>query len=975
MMKQPTRIVSVILALLFISCTPVLTSAVETTETTTPTESASDADVTHGDNSATQPEPSVPIESNPAPMESAVPTPEVEPSSEPDDNPVTAQSGLLTPVETILQIAQTDGKTAAELLNEYEDRTLFEDGVKQILTLYYEKNLQSQLALFTETVKDWANDLLGSFVTAAGERQLDETELGYVPGEVIVIFKENISETTAAQTIEESAAIYIEEIASPIDENIGLVEIPVDQTVADAIEELEKNPAIEYVQPNYLYVQEKALEEDVYVAGESTVAQALPNDYYTNLSSSGTKQWNFEASAVSGAWDVLADISNNKIRVAVLDTGVDIYHEDLQKNLNKNLCVDATVESLPRITTDGKNQNDSTNGSYGDFHGTHVAGIIGATANNNIGIAGLASGSNNHLIELFVVDVFRGKYAYSSDISRGINHALNNNAKVINLSLGGVVDNNTVYAPNTEDYLLQQAIQTASAQDAAVVAAAGNVDGVFATSAPFRCTPADSPYCIAVIATTQNGTRWGGSNFSTGSNYYYGNASDSDAKRYFSAPGDNIISTKPATYTYYQGRYLYANGTSMATPAISSVIAMMYYLHPDLTVSQIKTILQQTSANASNYTLYTGWGSVNAAAAISTTYGLLGNKLASPSITKLTQPDNLCIRIQWSPVSNSTGYQIYRSTSRNSGYSAIASVSGTGTTSYNDTKVNIGQTYYYKIKARHKNSLLSSSLSVAATVTTRFFPYANTIEGFVQRMYELSLSRKPDASGYNNWVSAIRNGLYTGPATAYGFASSPEFISLHRTNSEFIESMYMLLLNRIPDTMGKASWVRLLDVGMSREYVIGSMSNSAEFQNLCRNTGIRWEYSSPSQPRDQNYDITAFVNRLYNECLGRTPDTNGLNDWCQLLLNGYSGADTAYGFFTSAEFLYMNTTNAEYVEILYRTMLGRDSDTIGKQSWIRLLNQGYSRRYVFTGFVYSAEFTQLCNEHGIVRGNPSVEEV
>ena len=117
------------------------------------------------------------------------------------------------------------------------------------------------------------------------------------------------------------------------------------------------------------------------------------------------------------------------VRVAVLDTGVDLTHPDLVGRIDLEKCKDV-------VDDDGSVQDD-------DGHGTHVAGIIAATANNGIGVAGVAPG-----VSLIIVDIFHKVinpedpdeyilYSTSEDITAGISYAIHNDADVINLSLGG----------------------------------------------------------------------------------------------------------------------------------------------------------------------------------------------------------------------------------------------------------------------------------------------------------------------------------------------------------------------------------------------------------------------------------------------------------------------------------------------------------------------------------------------------------
>jgi hypothetical protein len=115
--------------------------------------------------------------------------------------------------------------------------------------------------------------------------------------------------------------------------------------------------------------------------------------------------------------------------------------------------------------------------------------------------------------------------------------------------------------------------------------------------------------------------------------------------------------------------------------------------------------------------------------------------------------------------------------------------------------------------------------------------------------------------------------------------------------------------------------------------------------------------------------IEAFVTRLYNVCLGRQPDTGGLNTWTgKLKAKTITGVQTAYGFIFSTEFRNKNYCNEHYVEQLYLAFMGRAADSGGKANWIKKLESGVTREEVFNGFAMSAEFNNLCNQYGITRG-------
>ena len=115
--------------------------------------------------------------------------------------------------------------------------------------------------------------------------------------------------------------------------------------------------------------------------------------------------------------------------------------------------------------------------------------------------------------------------------------------------------------------------------------------------------------------------------------------------------------------------------------------------------------------------------------------------------------------------------------------------------------------------------------------------------------------------------------------------------------------------------------------------------------------------------------VTAFVKRLYTKVLNRKPDNVGLNDWVSKLKNRTkTGAEVAQGFICSKELEKRKLSNSAYVEMLYQTFFDRSSDKTGKQYWMKQLEDGMSRNYVFRGFANSAEFQKICNSYNITRG-------
>ena len=129
----------------------------------------------------------------------------------------------------------------------------------------------------------------------------------------------------------------------------------------------------------------------------------------------------------------------------------------------------------------------------------------------------------------------------------------------------------------------------------------------------------------------------------------------------------------------------------------------------------------------------------------------------------------------------------------------------------------------------------------------------------------------------------------------------------------------------------------------------------------------------PDDPDDPvpviNQDVWDFVGRLYRLVLGRDPDEFGHQEWYDSLMSGdESGASVAFGFVFSEEYVQKETSDEEYIRMLYQTMMNREADQTGLNSWKNLLRQGFSRKKILEGFTRSAEFGIVCEDYGIEVG-------
>lgn len=118
-----------------------------------------------------------------------------------------------------------------------------------------------------------------------------------------------------------------------------------------------------------------------------------------------------------------------------------------------------------------------------------------------------------------------------------------------------------------------------------------------------------------------------------------------------------------------------------------------------------------------------------------------------------------------------------------------------------------------------------------------------------------------------------------------------------------------------------------------------------------------------------------FVNRLYLKVFNRPADQGGLEDWTNKLFEGKTtGATTVEGFFMSPEFIQKNTSDAQYVDLLYEAIFSRSADAKGRQDWLDALAQGVSRKYVLCQFINSREFRNLCGDYSINVGSITLTE-
>ena len=247
--------------------------------------------------------------------------------------------------------------------------------------------------------------------------------------------------------------------------------------------------------------------------------------------------------------------------------------------------------------------------------------------------------------------------------------------------------------------------------------------------------------------------------------------------------------------------------------------------------------------------------------------------------------------------------------------------------------------------------------------------YQKDTEGFVTRMYNVVLNRNPDPIGLTNWTNKLNDHSASASDIIYGFFNSPEYKGKKNTNEQIITDCYNAMLDRDPDSTGKNTWLSRLDIGMTSMSVCKGFVGSNEFKNLCEKYGIIPGDIQITYARDDNYERTNFVYRLYKNCLGREPDIQGLENWCMKLKNGTTGTQIAEGFIFSKEIKSKHLLREDFVKMLYATLLGRGADQNGLKNWVEQLYMGKSKQSVTNGFIFSNEFKGQCTKAGIDLGN------
>ena len=395
----------------------------------------------------------------------------------------------------------------------------------------------------------------------------------YVDNQILVKLKAGVDLAADAREMAEFVARPRGRSLEPLQEQdrgaLYRVELDGSLSVEEAVERMSDDPRVEYAEPNYLLYPSKTPNDSLFINQWSLMN---PGGVF------GTGKPGADISATR-AWDLTT--GSNDMVVAVIDTGVDLSHPDLAPNA----WVNSRENPNNGVDDDGNSYVDDRNGwnfvsnrpvTYedpnADWHGTHVTGALGAAGNNGIGVTGVAWS-----VKVMSLKFIGASTGNTGDAVKAINYVMDQkkrgvNVRVINSSWGGTTGSSS----------LKSAISAAGNAGILFVCAAGNGgddhSGDDLADAQYypAAWSAEISSIIAVAAVDYTDS------YAGFSNYGYNTVQ-------VGAPGVNTYSTAP------DGQYGYGAGTSMATPHVSGVAALLFSREPGLSPSQARQRIISTA--------------------------------------------------------------------------------------------------------------------------------------------------------------------------------------------------------------------------------------------------------------------------------------------------------------------------------------------------------------------------------------------
>ncbi len=379
-----------------------------------------------------------------------------------------------------------------------------------------------------------------------GQKQANKA---YVADELLVKFKDNAGLNSQANIDLAALDLGLLAVEDYSNNRPSLVKIPNSKDPLEYAKILEQDPRIEYAEPNY------------YLELLST-----PND------SLYAEQWNLKDFGLEPAWDI--ETGTNNVVIAIIDSSVNTKHQDL------------ATKMLPGCDFNNKDNNPNPGPSNGgkSEHGTHVAGIAAAIGNNHLGIAGVAYGSGVKVLPIKIfddagingtIDNLIDAILWASGIDLPNVGKNPNPAQILNMSVGASGN-----AISNKLKSINDATKRAKAKGVIMFAASGN-SGL----SNEILYPAADDNIIAVGSVDQNRSRSSFSNYSK-----TGPSVDIMAPGGFSNDA-NCSNTKRIRSTFPNNQYGCLSGTSMASPFVAGVAALILSQNPGLNAQELKAKL------------------------------------------------------------------------------------------------------------------------------------------------------------------------------------------------------------------------------------------------------------------------------------------------------------------------------------------------------------------------------------------------
>jgi len=386
----------------------------------------------------------------------------------------------------------------------------------------------------------------------------DRSEPEAVPGEYLVKLSDRVHlSDMSVQTLSEKLGSYIKSRIP--DQNIVVIKRPVIETQKSAMNKLMNNEDVQIVEPNYIYRMNSVSANDPLLPklwGMQNTGQQDPTGQpgIAGVDIGATEAWNIQT-------------GSNDVVVAIIDTGVNYNTEDLVQNIWTN---EAELNGKEGVDDDGNGYIDDIHGfnfitNKGDSmddhgHGSHCAGTIGARGNDGKGIVGVSWN-----VKIMGVK-FLSKEGSGSleDAIKAIDYATKNGAKILNNSWGG----------GSYSELLKEAIVRSNKAGALFVAAAGNESNNNDSNPSYPATY-DVPNVLSVAAVDNRGQMASFSNYGK-------------SKVHVAAPGVNIYSTTNRGYESW-------SGTSMATPHVTGIAALLAAEFPEMSNVEMRNRIIETA--------------------------------------------------------------------------------------------------------------------------------------------------------------------------------------------------------------------------------------------------------------------------------------------------------------------------------------------------------------------------------------------